>query len=79
MFAAIGAFLLPYLLKFWWYILVAVMVIAGLLGLKHIIQENGALNQKAKDTDRAIKGIQKRGQIERELRSAPDAELDKWL
>lgn len=75
----VWAWLQPFLLQFWKYILIAAMVLAAVLGIYHLVRENGVLNEQKKETERGIKGIQTRRKIEREFKRAPESDLDKWL
>lgn len=57
------------------WIFIALILLAAIFGIKRY----GKLEQKVKDYEAGIKGIQNRSKIERELRRAPESELDKWL
>lgn len=51
----------------------------AVLGLFMYIRKGGADAQKAYELGKAIDIIKDRRKIERDLKSAPDNELDKWL
>lgn len=68
-----------WLMRSWLAIAKYLLIVLAILAAIWYIRKGGKDAQKLDDLLAGIEGIKQRGKIERGMRRAPDAELDKWL